>query len=59
MRACSMSEQDSHIPLDRRTFCDGCLGGGARSMSQGLRVLVLGRAISKSLSVDWSAMQLA
>jgi hypothetical protein len=20
MRACSMSEQDSHIPLDRRTF---------------------------------------
>jgi len=32
MRACSMSEQDSHIPLDRRTFLrDILLPRGARS----------------------------
>jgi hypothetical protein len=36
MRACFVSEQDSYIPLDRGRFCDGCLGGGAGSMSQGL-----------------------
>src|SRR5262249_49102261 len=31
----------AYIPLDHRTFCNGCPGGAARSMSQGLRVLVL------------------
>src|SRR5262249_40889628 len=30
----------AYIPLDHRTFCNGCPGGAARSMSQGLRVLV-------------------
>src|SRR5215831_16339542 len=41
MRARSVSEQDCRIPLDRQIFFNGCLGGGAGSMSQGLRVLVL------------------
>jgi hypothetical protein len=41
MRACSVSSEPpiSHWTAGR--FCDGCLGGGAGSMSQGLRVLVL------------------
>src|SRR5262245_55641663 len=41
MRACSVSEQDSHIPLDRRTFLRWLSRRGAGGMSQGLRVLVL------------------
>jgi hypothetical protein len=44
MRACSVSETDSHIPLTAGRFCDGCLGNGAGGMSQGLRVLVLAPA---------------
>jgi hypothetical protein len=41
MRACSVSSKPpiSHWTAGR--FCDGCLGGGAGSMSLGLRVLVL------------------
>jgi len=41
MRPCSVSSKPpiSHWTAGR--FCDGCLGGGAGSMSQGLRVLVL------------------
>src|SRR5262245_49578883 len=37
--ASSAPEQGAHIRLDRRTFLQ-CMSQGARSMSQGLRVLV-------------------
>ena len=48
MRACSVSEQDSHIPLDRRMFLRGCLGGGAGSMSSGSPSFSMISAISAS-----------
>jgi len=47
MRACSMSEQDSDIPLDRRTFLPCCLGGGTGGMSQVSEFLVLQQRASK------------
>src|SRR5207244_7765474 len=48
--ACGDIDSYAHAPCQSKTpishwtagrFCDGCLGGGAGSMSQGLRVLVL------------------
>src|SRR5262245_924244 len=48
--ACGDIDSCAHAPCQSKTpishwtagrFCDGCLGGGAGSMSQGLRVLVL------------------
>ena len=48
MRACSVSEQDSYIPLNRRTFLRWLSRWGRGHMSQGLRVLVL--AISALIS---------
>src|SRR5262245_63732673 len=48
--ACGDIDSCAHAPCQSKTpishwtagrFCDGCLGGGAGGMSQGLRVLVL------------------
>src|SRR5262249_23047775 len=49
--SCAHAPCQSKAPISHWTagrFCDGCLGGGAGSMSQGLRVLVI-RPLADSL----------
>src|SRR5262249_29101474 len=53
--SCAHAPCQSKAPISHWTagrFCDGCLGGGAGSMSQGLRVLVL--ALTSGAKADIS-----